>query len=350
MIGRRGIGKSGLKPVEETKRKQSLSEFYNEKLVHEIEALEDQRKELLEESKAASIKIAAIGGGILALGTALLSMGLSLHPIPLLMTLGGAAAAGYGIYRNKVANIRQPYVDNFKRNVIFKIAQHVHEDLQYIPYGNIGIADFQKSGLFRRRIDRYKSEDLFKGQIDKTAITFSEVHAENRKVTKDSKGRRQVHWVTIFDGVLFIADFNKSFQNKTVVLPDYTEKISGTLLDSLKSFFDGQGKLVKLENPEFENLFKVYSEDLIEARYILSTSLQERIVKLTETFGTHIYISFVDEKIHIGIPIEKNLFEPRALRRPSLDKELVSEYAEILSSFISIVEDLNLNTRIWTKK
>jgi len=313
---------------EDKKRKPSLSEFYSAELASEIETLE----------------------GIVALGSAFLSMGLSLHPIPLIMTIGGAITAGYGIYRNKLAGIRQPYVDNFKRNVIYKIAKHVHEDLRYIPYGSIGIGDFKMSGLFRKRVDRYKSEDLFKGQIDKTAISFSEVHAEHRSVTRDSKGRQKVHWVTIFDGVLFIADFNKTFKGKTVILPDYTEKISGTLLDSVKTFFDGQGKLVKLENSEFENFFKVYSNDQIEARYILSSRLQERIVKLTDTFGTRLYFSFIDEKIYIGIPIEANLFEPRALKRPSLDKELVSEYAEILTSFISIVDELNLNTRIWTKK
>ena len=38
------------------------------------------------------------------------------------------------------------------------------------------------------------------------------------------------------------------------------------------------GELVKLEDPEFEKSFVVYSGNQTEARYILSTSLMRRIL------------------------------------------------------------------------
>ena len=39
-------------------------------------------------------------------------------------------------------------------------------------------------------------------------------------------------------------------------------------------------KLIKMDNPEFEKEFVVYSDNPIKARYILTHSLMQRILKL----------------------------------------------------------------------
>lgn len=41
----------------------------------------------------------------------------------------------------------------------------------------------------------------------------------------------------------------------------------------------GRPDVVRLEDPEFEKIFVVYSSDEVEARYILSTSFMERLVE-----------------------------------------------------------------------
>ncbi|MHC4587019.1 MAG: DUF3137 domain-containing protein, partial [Planctomycetota bacterium] len=84
-------------------------------------------------------------------------------------------------------------------------------------------------------------------------------------------------------------------------------------------------------------------------RYILSTSLMERIVEFKKKTGRKIYLSFVGSKVFVAVSYTKSLFEPR-LFRTLVDFESVREYFEDLQLTIGIVDDLNLNTRIWSKQ
>ena len=110
-----------------------------------------------------------------------------------------------------------------------------------------------------------------------------------------------------------------------------------------------RGKLIKLEDPEFEKEFAVYGDNQVTARYILSTSLMERIMEFKKKTGRPLHMSFVQSKVYIALSYDKNFFEPKIFNT-ILDFNLVLEYYNDLSLFIGIVEDLNLNNRIWTKE
>ena len=100
---------------------------------------------------------------------------------------------------------------------------------------------------------------------------------------------------------------------------------------------------------EFEKEFVVYGTDQVEARYILSTALMRRILEFKRKMKVPVCISFVNSNLYMAIGIKKNLFEPRVLRT-ILDFEMVRDYLEDVILAVGIVEDMNLNTRIWTKE
>ncbi len=106
--------------------------------------------------------------------------------------------------------------------------------------------------------------------------------------------------------------------------------------------------MINLEDPEFEKYYIAYGVDQIEARYILSTNLVERIVNFTKKIGRPLYISFNNSRIYIAIPVSFS-FRP-VLFMSVKDYELLYEYYDSLSRIIGIVEDLNLNRRIWSKQ
>jgi hypothetical protein len=234
----------------------------------------------------------------------------------------------------------------FKENVIRKIIYFISPDLNYEPTNYIPITDFKTANFFpNNHISRYRGDDNVSGKLDKTSIRFSELHAEEEN--KDSKGNST--WTTIFKGLFIIVDFNKNFNGKTYVLPDNNNK-------TFKKFFifgekrnTAFGELVKLESIDFEKVFAVYSTDQIEARYILSTSLMERLVNFRGKADSNIFICFANSQIYIAIPILKDLFEPR-ISKKEISFEQLSDYFSILSLVISIVDELNLNTRLWTKE
>ncbi len=219
--------------------------------------------------------------------------------------------------------------------------------------GEVGLdeSEFIAAGLFERP-DRFSSEDLIEGSIGQTRLRFSEVHAESRETRTDSKGHTTTHYETIFRGLLFIADFNKNFAGTTYILPDGLTASLGNFgagLQALGGKMSGRGELVRLEDPEFEAQFQVFSSDQIEARYLLSSSLMRRFLALRSQFGVPISAVLQRESLYLCIETGANWFEPPALSTP-LSLDSLGEVLRQLQSATGVVETLDLNTRIWTKK
>lgn len=103
-----------------------------------------------------------------------------------------------------------------------------------------------------------------------------------------------------------------------------------------------------MDNPDFEKEFVVYATDQIEARYILSPSLMSRILLYKKQTGEDILISFTHSSIHLAIAYNKDLFEA-SLFHSLLDYKIALEYTQTLYLAVGIVEELKLNTRLWSK-
>lgn len=315
--------------------------FYQSDLLPDLEQLEAKRKQVVAKLTTAGLIIGALAvAGAITLAAA--------APSPMFGLF--ALVLGVIIYAGVYSYITRDFVAEFKGSIVSRIVKYVDPDLTYHPQQSISQQEYMASRIFQTSPDRFRGEDLVQGTVGKTEIRFSELHSEYKTTSTDSKGRTKTHWHTIFKGLFFIADFNKHFSGQTVVLPDTAESLFGRLGQALQSInISRSGKLVQLEDPEFERLFVVYSDDQVEARYILSTSLMARIVEFRNRTGHDLYISFVNSSIHVAISSSKNLFEPK-LFRSLLETGLAQEYLDDLMLAVGIVEELNLNTRIWTKK
>lgn len=223
----------------------------------------------------------------------------------------------------------------YKKELIGKLVEELIENGKYEPQEGLSEEAFRQTDLFNRP-DRYHSEDLISGQAGKTSFCFAEVHAEERHTTTNSKGQTRTTWTTLFKGFMFVADFNKDFAGHTVVLRD-----------SFLNF--ARGNRVKLENVEFEKHFDVFSTDQVEARYILTPSMMERILGLDKVFGQDLLLSFLQSKVVIMVKSSRNHFESSLTRSVNERATLQEEYNTIIS-LISLIEALDLNTRIWSKE
>lgn len=238
------------------------------------------------------------------------------------------------------------YQDLFKRQYLTRVVKSVEPSMDYQPHRWIDEELFNRSGLFATSPDRYSGEDLFHGTIGKTKVTFSEIHAEEKRRRTDSKGRTKTYWVTIFRGIFFIADFHKDFRSPVTVMPDVAEKHLGWFGKKLQNL---GGNLQRLENPEFEKMFVVRGSDAVEARYILTPAMQEQLVDLGRRVGDDLRVVFRDSLVCLAIPNQEDWFEGN-LHHPIGDPEQARRIlAELRSCFI-IVDELDLNTRIWTKE
>jgi len=243
--------------------------------------------------------------------------------------------------------MKDNFTERFKEKMMGKMVPFVDESLSYNHQMGIRLAAFKKSKIFTDTVSRYTSKDQVIGKVGNTQIRFSQLHAEKSKILgKDS-------FRTIFRGIFFIAEFNKHFQGQTLVLSDVAENLLGSLGTVFQKLGKDGDKLIKLEDPEFEKKFVVYSTDPVEAHYILSPLFMNRIVDFTKK-SKATQLSFIDSYVFIAIPFDKDLFEP-SIYGTILDYDKLQTYNKILQIYkilqmlVGIVEDLNLNTRIWSK-
>lgn len=310
----------------------SFREFYDAKLLPDLKILDKERKQ--------------VDRRVLLIG---------LIAVILIVIIGrfrGSATFYFQIVLGVFAAIvisltSKKYRLNFKNKIVLRIAAFVDENLIYSPEGFVSREEFSNSAIFQKYCNSFTGEDHFQGKIGKTAIEFSEVVGRH-KTTTGTGSKRKEQYTTIFKGVFFVADFNKNFSGYTLVLPDTAEKMLGKFGQNLQAF-SSRGELIKLEDPEFEKEFCVYASDQVEARYILSPSLMQRIVEFKRKWNTKVYLSFRDSKVYIAIKMDKNLFETR-LFKSIVDYNFIEENIRFLILLTGIVEDLNLNRRIWTKE
>jgi len=314
-----------------------FAHFFVTDLIRELKRLEARRGVVLGRVKV----LIGLTAGLIGIAVAAtLAFRLGFTPIFVtgVISIGGASA----LYKYLISG----YVHDFKSSVIRRIIGFIDPNLAYSAKGHISPAEFNSSRIFTQYPDRMRGDDLVQGRIGLTDIKFSEVHVEYKSQSTDRQGHRRKRYSTIFKGLFFMADFNKKFYGKTVVLPDSAERLLGCVGSFLQSVNRSRGRVMRMDNPEFEKHFVVYADDQIESRYVLSTSLMQRILDFREKTGKRVYMSFVGSQVFVAVPYRKSLFEPSVFSKVTSFKGAHEHFAD-LNLALGIVDDLNLNTRIW---
>lgn len=309
---------------------ESFRAFYDATLLPVLQELEAERKMLIRKFLLYTV-----------IGLALAVL-LFMYVAPLAGLVPPILA--YTVYYAQFGQVIREKKVRFKREVIGKTVTFLHPDLSYEHTRCIDKNTYHRSKLYLYSINRYNGEDQVSGTLGKTSIRFCELHTQDVR-----KSGKNTTVVTIFRGLFFIADFNKKFVGETFVLPDTAESAFGSLGTFFQKMNMSRPALVKLEDVEFEKAFAVYGTDQVEARYILSPALMQRITGFRNKTRKKISMSFIDSSVFIGIPVSKNLFEAPTFST-LVNYSMIAEYYSYLALCIGIVEDLDLNTRIWTKE
>jgi hypothetical protein len=178
--------------------------------------------------------------------------------------------------------------------------------------------DITISSLFPKDNCSKTFDDCFIGDYKKVPIAISETYYS----INHSK-----HTEVIFRGVVIKIKMNKNFEGKTVIR---TKSIS---IDDLKK----QGlSEVTLEDSEFNKMYRVYSTDQIEARYLLTTAFMERFKQMILAFSSVAeYCSFVDDSIYLGFHTGVDMFAIGSLTKPVTD---IGQFKSLFHEIVSILE------------
>ena len=315
----------------------SLMDYYYESMYPELKILEEKRLSIIVKLKKAIIVLIILGIGLCFF---LIQGGFFIPLHAFILSVMLSFLIYMFIYRHEIAG----YKSLFKDQIIEKIIHFIDPSLVYDKMDYMQKEEFNQSGIFSQDYDRYSGNDLVHGRVDGVNIRFSSVHVEEKRSDKDGKEE----WHTLFQGLFFVADFNKNFQGKTFVFPDFAQRTLGILGEWMQGLNVRKGELIKLDHSEFERLFVVYGDDQIESRYILSHALMERIVAFQHKTGKQISLSFMYSKMYLCIDYKKELFTP-ILSKSLLEFVYIKDYFELLALFIGIVDAFKLNEKIWSK-
>ena len=270
----------------------------------------------------------------------------------------GAEAAGMlvGFFLTAVFLAAFPYALmmrgvklQYSRLVVPALLREIDPGLSYDPAGYIPKADFKRSKIFSQSADTYHGEDLVRGTYKGIPIRFSELKVQ--EVHHDGKNTT---YHTFFTGVFMIADFHKDFRFRHWVLPDLAEaafgQVFGNFLQKLK--LPGRGHMTRMEDPAFEKKFVVYTEDDVEARYILTPKLMQTMMNLYERFRkgpSKIAFAFLESCVFIAIPMPsgRNLFEMPS--HGDLGEVAVRQTLSELREILSVFDAMDLDLRLWSK-
>lgn len=235
------------------------------------------------------------------------------------------------IYRNRRNK-------KYKAEVIPTLLDAICPGATYEPQGTLTKEMIGASKLFDTGWnEKFKNEDGIRGKIGKTDFVYGEVELYHMQSTGKSAVK-----VVDFKGFVFEADFNKYFQGLTM-LSSQRMRLATTV-----GLFSSLNR-IHLEDPNFDEQYRTYTTNDQEARYILTPALQQRILELNRIFGQElgdkeINISFHDDRMLVMVPSQTDRFELK------YDVEEVKKDFLALTLMIDIIEQLNLNLRIWTKE
>ncbi|BCE00005.1 DUF3137 domain-containing protein [Marinicellulosiphila megalodicopiae] len=230
------------------------------------------------------------------------------------------------------------YKSSVKQNVYPNIFSFFGEDFKYcendtLTKDSISIDSLQPSGLIPSH-NRSSTEDFVSGYYKGVKLELFE--AELIRKSKDSKGRDTSS--TVFKGIFIRLNMNKSFNCKTIVKRDQG-KIGNWFGDKFSKL-----ETVRLEDPIFEKMFQIYSDDQVEARYLLTTSFMQRLINLTEVFGSkNIQCSFYNNQLLFMISTSHNRFETASAFKPATFETEINTILNEMDEIFQIIDTLKLD-------
>ncbi|WP_042169660.1 DUF3137 domain-containing protein [Paenibacillus gorillae] len=182
----------------------------------------------------------------------------------------------------------------------------------------------------------YEGEDYFQGTLGVTDFQLCEIRAQ--KEERDTESGSKVR-STLFEGLVLVADFHKSFEGTTVIV---------SRKGKISHYLHHVGDLMKTISHNFDKQFRVWTTDETTASYLLPVDMLERLVQLHTHFSKNsMSICLHEGKLTIAIHCI-DYFEAKGIKKLENDG-ILHTYNEI-RSILGIVDLLNLNTRIWNKE
>lgn len=228
----------------------------------------------------------------------------------------------------------------YKNIYVLNFLKQNFKNIIYKPEEGISKKEIKKYNTLNLG-DKFTSNDYICGTYKNVKFEQSDIHIQEKYEEEDKDGNKIITWETIFEGRYMIFDFNKNFKsNVQVISNDFIKKS----LPRIKN-----NKKVKLEDIEFNKMFKIYSEIEHDAFYILTPHFMEKIKKLYKELDAPIKLTFMENKLHVAVNNGEDSFEYNVLN-PINEEEIEQDIIKDIKLITDFVNELNLDNNLFKKE
>lgn len=228
----------------------------------------------------------------------------------------------------------------YKNIYVLNFLKQNFENIIYKPEEGISKKEIKKYNTLNLG-DKFTSNDYICGTYKNVKFEQSDIHIQEKYEEEDKDGNKIITWETIFEGRYMIFDFNKNFKSNVQVTSNDFIKRS---LPRIKN-----NKKVKLEDIEFNKMFKIYSEIEHDAFYILTPHFMEKIKKLYKELDAPIKLTFMENKLHVAVNNGDDSFEYNVLN-PINEEEIEQDIIKDIKLITDFVNELNLDNNLFKKE
>ena len=324
---------SKFKPyVESEPYEEGFAEHYRTRLLPRVKTYEKKRIKALNVARIRCLKsipiIIVLLGIILAISNSDVLRKNTLSAF--LISVGIISAIVVFIYSS---------INKYKTSIKGKIFPRILEfagDFVYKPNYSAPFAQYKKYDILPPFDPPVSfSEDYVKGTYNNVNIEFFEARLMRGAHFKGKKA--------VFNGVIAKISVNKKFSSKTVIRADkgsFGDWVSGRKLPENQ-------EVVRLEDPVFDKLFNVYSNDQIEARYLLTTTFMERLIEVEKAFRSQkIECCFYKQYLVMAIHLIKDWFEPGPITKIEDFRDDSKKLLADINSIFNICDTLQMDSEI----
>lgn len=336
--------------VDSPNAQRSFAAYYQSHIVPRLSDIEEKRVKAAKSLRIASILAIILGCAMTAGVLHFVSLqnlkdvnGLSAPwQVYLVFTSFGVAffVAIIGWCVSFVNRLVAPRKADIKQTLFSQVLKFFGEGYSYSSKTLLHVRDLRESEIIPH-FEIEQTKDYIKGVHNSVGFEIIETVLLNR----NNHGKR-VNYEVAFEGSIILIDMNKRFSGKTIGHQD-VGTFGNVLLSGFAKTFGSKFQNVRLEDPVFENQFEVYSTDQVEARYLLTTSFMERLIKLREVLDVRaIEFSLYNNKLLILVPRDIDRFEIVSILRPTNFEEEIKILLAEMESIAQIIDTLKLNQRI----
>ena len=241
-----------------------------------------------------------------------------------------------------------PYRNAFKKHIVSKAFAFYDPQLHYDPKGMVDERDFIDSMLFEKEhFNKYKGEDLIKGNYKDTAFIMSELKVQN-EIEYYEEGRRRTETEDIFKGLFMVANLQQNLNGALVLTYRDNESGYDHAPKFFNNFFDSSrmGSLHKydLSNADISEDYEVYTSNDHIAGSILNPEFIRRLLQFNK-YEYWLMMSFIDDRFFIAAYTENDLLEAD-IHKSLNDLSVIEDEISVYMTCLSAIDDLKIKDAV----